>query len=397
MPKTILYLCSGRGFSSSRLPRKIKEVIKCFYNSGHNIILICGDDIVNCKKKNKKNNNKEYEKYVFMDKKLSLFRNSASELRDIIHDRKLYHFLCRKLKNDKLSLIWERSSRLHSSGLRLAKKMNVPYVLEWKDHLINYKASLFRPLALSTESIKERYANFIVVESHRLKCLFVSRGFNKEKIVVAHNGVNADEFKPDDNKRSEIRNKYHIKDWEIVVGYVGSFSFYQDTIRMILAMNIIKKMHKPDIIKLHIFGKGEDYEKCENLAKEMGLLNKHIFMHGYVDQNRVPSIMNAFDIGLVPGTTDIICPIKVFEYMATGIPVILPDYECNREVINDKDEGLFFKPRDEYDMAKKLILLSEDDNLRREIGRAARLKVINKFTWEKTWQRALINILNKIN
>ncbi len=66
-------------------------------------------------------------------------------------------------------LIWERSSRLHCAGMLVARKIGVPYVLEWKDHLVPYRLSFYRGRALKMEKRKNHEADFIVVESEVLR------------------------------------------------------------------------------------------------------------------------------------------------------------------------------------------------------------------------------------
>jgi glycosyltransferase involved in cell wall biosynthesis len=394
MEKNILYICSGRGFNSNRLPRKIKEIVSCWRKLGYFVNVLCGDDIKNNNKKAESPDiNVYYKKWYRSFPLLKIFSNSFSEILDIIHDKELVKHIECMFKEYEPDLIWERSSRLHISSLLFAKRFKIPYVLEWKDHLINYRVSLLKKLAEYIEERKLGGAGIIVVESEILKDGFIKQGLPDEKIYVAYNGVNINEFKFNLEARIKIRSEMNFDDSDIIVGYVGSFAFYHDSIRIILAANLINKIHTNRKIKFVTYGKGKDYEKCRKLAISLGLLNKLIYMQPPVSQNIVPQILSSFDIAILPGSTDIICPIKISEYMSCSLPIILPDYKCNREIIDEGIEGLFFNPGDEDSLAERIILLANNDELRSSMGKRARKKAIEKLTWEKTWGVTL----NKIN
>jgi len=385
--KNLLYICSGRGFVSNNLPRKIREVLNTFNRHCANVFVFSGDDIKENAKMNVKLKKNEMD-YLRSNRYFGPAIVSVSEILDIIHDQKVFTFLYNKYSREKLDLIWERSSRLHCGGLRLARKLNIPYILEYKDHLLNYKISLLKWYGAVIEERKNHNARYIVVESNVLKDNFI-KTYKKDNLVVAHNAANVEEFSPDKEKRVRIRNKLGINSSEVIIGYVGSYAFYHDSIRMIRAMSLVKMEN----LKLCLFGYGKDYDICKRLAIELGLLNRKIFMFPPVAQNQVPAIMNSFDIGLVPGTTDIICPIKVYEYMACELPVILPNYKCNKEVVTDFEEGILFEPKNETDLAKKLDWLAKNNEIRNKMGKAARKRILKEYTWEKTWGRAIDKII----
>jgi len=398
MPINILYLCSGRGFKSKSLPRKIAKVIESFKKTGNNVFVISGDDIYNTKdhKIFDKNNRRRYNKVVFLSKNIfSIVFHSISEIRDIIHDNYLFSYLDNFVCKNNIDLIWERSSRLHRAGIKISKKYKIPYVLEWKDHLIDYKISLFKNRALKVEKMKEEESSFIVVESKVLKDIFQKKIEAQNRIYVAYNAVDIYEFKPDPKIRKEMRKKLEIKDDDIIIGYAGSYAFYHDSVRMILAIkSIVDKGIRN--IKLYAYGYGKDYKKCRRLAEENELLNKYVFMCPPVQEEVMPLVMSSFDIGLLPGSTNIICPIKIFEYMATGLPVILPNYDCNKEIVTDYEEGLSFIPYNEDDLADKILLVAHNYELRKFMGNRAREKVLNNFTWEKTWGNTLKDVIKKL-
>jgi len=394
----VLYLCGGRSFYSAKPGRKIAGVVESWHRMGHKVLHVCGGDILHG---SENAHSAEYGGVSFYRqwhrqlRALAPLVNTASERRDIQHDAAMSQHLEQVFGSFKPDLIWERSSRLHCAGLTAARRLGVPYVLEWKDHLVDYRFSLYRGKALGMERRKNREADYIVVESGVLHDELVRDGVDPKKIIVAHNAVQADQFMRDKQKRARVREELCIEDETVLVGYLGSYAFYHDTARLVLAANIIRKNNAAGKVKILMVGAGKEYDDSRKLAEGLGVLGDMLIMKPGVPKVEVPGILAALDIAVLPGSTDIICPIKIQEYMASELPSVVPDYACNREVLRDGETGLLFKPRDEVTLAEKIILLAENRVLREEMGRLAREEAIQRFSWEATWGSALEQILDR--
>ena len=149
-------------------------------------------------------------------------------------------------------------------------------------------------------------------------------------------------------------------------------------------------------MRILMVGGGKEFPECQNAAEKKGLLGSKIIMHPGVPAREVPALLSALDVAVLPGSTDIICPIKIQEYMAAELPTLAPDYPCNREVITDGETGMLFTPKNEEALASRIHILAGDAILRRRLGRKAREEVLNRFTWEKTWGAALEEVLHRV-
>jgi glycosyltransferase involved in cell wall biosynthesis len=166
-------------------------------------------------------------------------------------------------------------------------------------------------------------------------------------------------------------------------------------VRLVLAAVIIRKRDAARKIKVLMVGAGKEYLESRKIAESLGLLDGILTMKPGVPKDEVPGILAALDIAVLPGSTDIICPIKIQEYMACELPSVAPDYACNREVLRDGVTGALFTPKDEADLAAKIIHLADNRELREEMGRRAREEVIRRFSWEATWGAALECVLER--
>jgi glycosyltransferase involved in cell wall biosynthesis len=77
---------------------------------------------------------------------------------------------------------------------------------------------------------------------------------------------------------------------------------------------------------------------------------------------------------------------KLFEYMATGIPMIASDLPVLHEVVEDEKEVLFVPPDDPQALTKAMRRLLENPDVAQRIGRNALLRV-KEFTWERRAKR----------
>lgn len=391
----ILYLISGRSFFSEKKGRKLSEVCTCFQTITE-VEVICGGDISKTNEVVQKSlpvvSSEYHSKWYRKNRFINFFVRSTSELKDIYHTYMTYKHISKNAK--KYELIWERSSRLHWAGILYAKKHNIPCVLEWKDHLIDYKYSLFRPFALYMEKWKNTNADYIAVESNVLKQQLISEGVDASKIYVTYNAVNPDEFVKNIEDGNKVRHDLGFSDTDIVVGYAGSYAFYHDSIRMIKAAEILRDKGVSNI-KWLLLGDGKDKAMCENYAIEKGLLNKNVFMLPFQPKEKIPYFLSAMDVAILPGSTDIICPIKVMEYMAAETVVMVPDYLCNREII-DGSNGLLFTPFNEESIVQELSKISKERKLCDVMGQKARQTVVERLTWDKTYGRILKEILGRL-
>ena len=91
------------------------------------------------------------------------------------------------------------------------------------------------------------------------------------------------------------------------------------------------------------------------------------------------------DIAILPtpslGFSNFTSPLKLFEYMASGMPIVVSNSEIFREILSQKN-SLFFKENDSKDLAQKIKYLSENQKIAQKIGRNAFFDS-KKYTYQK--------------
>jgi glycosyltransferase involved in cell wall biosynthesis len=108
---------------------------------------------------------------------------------------------------------------------------------------------------------------------------------------------------------------------------------------------------------------------------------------GHLDRRGVAQVMRRSFAGLVtllptPSYRESL-PVKMFEYMAAGIPVIASDFPLWRGIVEDSDCGLCVDPRDPLAIAAAIDRLAADPALAQRLGANGRRAVAQKYSWNR--------------
>ena len=233
-------------------------------------------------------------------------------------------------------------------------------------------------------------AENLIYSHHRYKKIIaVSGGVKKEimsyynvpddEIVVIPNGINIEEFKPDEKSKKRVREKYGIGGDEIVLMFSG-YEFKRKGLRYIIeALPLMERN-----LKLFVVGKS-DPKPFQNLANKLGVSNNIIFT-GFVPE--IKDYYAASDIYVFPSAYEPF-GLVITEAMASGLPVITSKISGVAELISDGHDGLLLnEPNNVDEIAEKIKLLIEDESLRRHMGRNAR-KTAEKYPWSEITKKTL--------
>jgi glycosyltransferase involved in cell wall biosynthesis len=87
-------------------------------------------------------------------------------------------------------------------------------------------------------------------------------------------------------------------------------------------------------------------------------------------------------VAVQPAVVDYASPLKLFEYLYAGLPIVAPDSPNIREILSDGDNGLLFDPARDESFRFALGRLLRDEALRRRLAARARETVqLRDLTW----------------
>lgn len=227
-------------------------------------------------------------------------------------------------------------------------------------------------LRKSRKVIVNSFGTLALIENHY-------SDISAEKFLVVPNGVDLEFFDVKDSKET-AREKLGIPQNKQIIAYIGSLEVVgigkgvEDLIR---AFELVENLKKD--AELYIIG-GPDrlvlkYQKITHSGA--------IKFTGRVDYKKIPLYLRAVDAVVIPlpqGQHSITTsPIKLFEYVAAGKPIIASDLPSSRQYLNGKN-ALFFKAGDYKDMAEKMKLILEDSHLADNLSKQAQ-EDSKQYSW----------------
>lgn len=308
------------------------------------------------------------------------------ELSGILYNAPSYKLMKYAISKGNIDLIYERYALYSISGVKLAKKFKIPIILEVNivSDLKDVRPVKMKHLAKKFENSILKNADAIITVSNFLKNHIISQGIKRDKIHVIPNAVDPDEFRITDG--SEIRKKYNIENSH-VIGFIGSLIPWYNLETLIEIFSEINKLGRENV-HLFIVGDGILKENLIKLIKERNI-NRNVTLTGRIEHHEIPKYINAMDITVLPNSNLWGSPMKIFEYMVMGKPVIAPAYEPIKEVITSGKNGLLFNPYDFNGLRQAIITLMDNRDLCKEIGRNAKETVIKNHTWIKNAERVI--------
>lgn len=121
--------------------------------------------------------------------------------------------------------------------------------------------------------------------------------------------------------------------------------------------------------------------------------------HGYLDREQVKSVLSGCRAGLVllhPTENYVDAyPVKMFEYMAAGLPVIASDFPLWKEIITKYDCGLCVNPLDSKAIGDAITTILSDDSMAARMGANGRKAIESTFNWEQE-EKKLIQIYQRL-
>ncbi len=206
------------------------------------------------------------------------------------------------------------------------------------------------------------------------------------KFSTVNNGVSTELFYPlpVDGEVAALRDRLGFDERDEIVAYVGNLSLWQGIEYLVRSAPMV--LEKNPAVRFMIVGYGPTYDKCQRLSEELGVADRFKFV-GQIPYLSLPGYVNVADVCVAPYTRDIPnCPIKIYEYLACGKPVVCSDIPG---IDNLRDSGalVLVEPCDPEALASALLKTLADVDARaawRELGP----KVISEYTWERTARKA---------
>lgn len=263
-------------------------------------------------------------------------------------------------------------------AIKEAKKQGIPfiyYLIDTLHRLLDSK--LYRFVAKRYEKKNIINADYVLTINRELKKYAIDMGCDPYKIEVVPAGIDLSFFEPSID-RQKIREKYGVNENDFVIFFMGWLYNFSGL------MEVSKELLNNDYgnIKLFIVGDGDLYEPLLKLSKEYEN-NDKIILVGRRPYKEIPFLLQIADVCILPAyNNDVmkdIVPIKMYEYMASGKPVICTKLDGLVSEFGH-DSGIIYinSPKE---LLKNVIKLKEDKYLLQKLGNKAK-KFVDSNEWE---------------
>ncbi len=181
----------------------------------------------------------------------------------------------------------------------------------------------------------------IVAISQGAADAYLVAGFPAAKILVEHDGVDLDRFTSVPAK-DDARTQLGLPRERTIVGHVGHL--YQGRGAELL---LECAACLPEVLFVFVGGVPADVARCQALSAALGLGNVRFV--GLVPNATVPAYLAAADALVMPYTSSTptvtsMSPLKMFEYMAAGRPIVASDFPALREVLCHERNAILVEP-----------------------------------------------------
>ena len=245
--------------------------------------------------------------------------------------------------------------------------------------ILGPRGEFYRKLDLK---LMKRFDHLIAV-SHATKAEMVDAGVPEDIITVIHNGIDTQVWNLA-GVNGSLRRELDIDPVMPVVGYVGRISPEKDLETWLYAAALV--VCKYPQAQFILVGDGRDggtQEHLQRLATSLGI-GQQVFFPGY-RQDLLP-VYAAFDLFMLSSRREGL-PNSLLEAMAIGLPVVTTDVAGAKELVINEETGLIRSQGDVEGLAQAMIVLLEEQGVRRRMGEAGRRRVENEFSFIQRLQR----------
>ena len=312
----------------------------------------------------------------------------SGEFRRILYNQEVKCHLQGRFAENPPDFIYERASLFGTAGVSLARAWSCPLVVELNAPLAGeqatYRGVTLADLAAQAERFTLSQADLVFVVSSPLREYALGLGVDPQRVHVVPNGVNPSIFRP------RVMNGRRAPSAAPVLGFVGGLRPWHGV--QVLPALLERLSAKHPSTRLIIAGDGPLRSEltCEFERRK---LTGQVHFTGPVSQPEVADWIRRFDVALAPyprpAHSFYFSPLKLFEYMACGVPVVAPQLGQIEELVREGETGILYPP-DEFDaLAAACDRILSEPELGRRLGQAAARVIQGRYTWDRNAARVL--------
>ena len=205
---------------------------------------------------------------------------------------------------------------------------------------------------------------------------YVQKNLRIARTVVVPNGSDPDLYTPN---APVVKRLKDVGNDIFNVLWIGSAYVAWHNFKLLAeAAQIIWDRGNTQNVVFHLIGQGMD---------QMRDMPANVHYYGVEDYEKLPQWMSAMDVGLClyrPGPADYSSPLKVFDYMSSGLAVVATDQPQTRHLLTELScTDLLMSADDAAKLADALEGLAGNRERVKELSRRSRELAVKKYTWRR--------------
>ena len=297
-----------------------------------------------------------------------------------------YRTLKRMIREGGYEIIHCHGARGNMMGALLRRATGLPVVTTvHSDYRLDY---LGRPLSRLTygtiNSIALRRLDYRIGVSDAMTDLLIRRGFDPDKLFTIYNGIDFTARTPALGREEYFRSVGLEADGDsVVVGIAARLNPVKDISTLI--RGFARAHHQCPNLRLLIAGDGEQMSMLKNLAQELGV-EKQVCFAGWITDT--DSFYHAIDINTLTSLSETF-PYSLTEGARAALPTVASRVGGVPYLIEHGVHGLLFEAGDAETLARHLVTLARDPDLRHRLGERLYQRGRADFSLESTLERQL--------
>ena len=308
------------------------------------------------------------------------------------HVERMADALVRRFRTAQPGVVHAASNHRNAlPALIAARRVGAPFVYEvrglWEltaaSRVVGWQDTERFALERSLELVVASKADQVLTITEGVANELAAGGVDRDKIGILPNAVDPDRFKPG-NPDGQLFRQMNLRGADLVLVYCGSMVIYEGLDDLIEAVALLRSRKVQ--ARLILVGDGTYRNRLRALATLQDLAS-HVTFVDPVPPDEVHRYWSLADVVALPRkpfkVCEVVSPLKPFEAMAMGKPVVLTDLPVSREIVQDGSTGFLCQPADPRDLAATLERLAKNPTLRQTIGKTARDWVATHRSWSR--------------